>query len=473
MNKRRITLWLIIGLTFISLIVSLPGEFQLDLTIPSSRLGFKDIRLKRKFSRDGLEIKLGKNVLSRSLEIEKGIDLAGGSHLVFGVDMNGIEDNDREAALQAARENIERRINLFGLSEALVQTSKVSDQYRLIVELPGVEDVSQAVDLIGQTAQLDFRELSQEATATASFDDFVSTELTGADLARSQVQFDPNTGQPVVGLVFNSEGGKKFSDITARNVGKPLAIFLDQLPVTAPPLVKEQISNGEAVITGDFELEEAKKISVQLNAGALPVPIKIIEQRNVGATLGNESVQKSIRAGVIGLLMVVVFMITYYGYLGFLATVGLLIYGLLTISLYKLIPVTLTLPGVAGFLLSVGMAVDSNILIFERMKEEVRAGRPRQVAMELGFGRAWDSIRDANVCTLITCFILFNPFGWSFLNTSGMVRGFALTLGLGVFLSLFTGVVVTRTILRNFSNSGSGRKGKQVEVKKPIWRRNF
>jgi len=194
-------------------------------------------------------------------------------------------------------------------------------------------------------------------------------------------------------------------------------------------------------------------LSVQLNAGALPVPIKIIQQRNIGAILGETSVQKSVRAGLIGLLMVVLFMAAYYGRLGLLADLGLVIYGLITLALYKLLPVTLTLPGVAGFLLSMGMAVDSNILIFERMKEEERAGKAHAVAMELGFGRAWDSIRDANICTLITCFILFNPFNWSFLNTSGLVRGFALTLSLGVFLSLFTGVVVSRTLLRTFSKS--------------------
>jgi len=214
------------------------------------------------------------------------------------------------------------------------------------------------------------------------------------------------------------------------------------------PTVDEAITSGQAVIRGNFTLETAKQLSTLLNAGALPVPIKIIEQRNVGATLGQESVQKSVRAGMVGLLMVAGFMWAYYGKLGFLADLALIIYGLITLALYKLIPVTLTLPGIAGFILSIGMAVDSNILIFERMKEETRAGCHWKRAMELGFGRAWDSIRDANICTLITCFILFNPFNWNFLNVSGMIRGFALTLGLGIFISLFTGIVVTRTLLR-------------------------
>ncbi len=180
--------------------------------------------------------------------------------------------------------------------------------------------------------------------------------------------------------------------------------------------------------------------------------LKVIEQRNIGATLGQESVQKSIRAGLIGLSIVIGFMWAYYGRLGFLADLGLIIYGLITLALYKLIPVTLTLPGIAGFILSVGMAVDANILIFERIKEELREEKPWATAMELGFGRAWDSIKDANVCTLITCFILFNPFDWNFLNTSGMVRGFALTLGLGILISLFTGIIVSRTLIRMFGS---------------------
>lgn len=434
-NRRRFLLWFIIGLTLLSVLVDIPPQVSFG--------GYK-------FNRPQIDWQLGRINFFRDLNIKKGIDLAGGTHLVFEAEMEKIPEEDRDSALDSAKDNIERRVNLFGITEPLIQTSRIGADYRLIVELAGIEDVNEAVDLIGQTAQLDFRELSPEATEAASVFDFQPTDLTGKDLARSQVQFDPNTGQPVVGLDFNNEGGKKFAEITSRNVGRPVAIFLDQVPITIPR-VQEPITTGEAVITGEFTLEEAKKTVIQLNAGALPVPIEIIEQRNVGATLGSESVAKSIRAGLIGLLMVVLFMVAYYGYLGFLAAVALVIYGLVTLALYKIVPVTLTLPGVAGFLLSVGMAVDSNILIFERMKEEVRDGKPRDMAMELGFGRAWDSIRDANVCTLITCFILFNPFNWNFLNTSGMIRGFALTLGLGVLLSMFTGIVVTRTVLRTFS----------------------
>jgi len=431
MKKPRRVAWLILVISLLALLIDLPKQ------TPFIR-------------RPQIDWRLGKNRFVRDLEIKKGIDLAGGAQIVFQADMAGVTEADRDDALQSAAENIRRRIDLFGLSESVVQTSKLAQEYRLLVELPGVEDVGQAIELIGQTAQLDFRVLPAEATMAASLEDYQSTGLTGKDLARSQVQFDPNTGQPMVGLKFSDEGAQKFGEITKNNVGKPVAIFLDELPVTMP-LVREEILTGEAVISGEFDIEIAKQLSVQLNAGALPVPVKVLQQRQIGATLGDQSVQKSIQAGLIGLLMVILFMAVYYGRLGLLADIGLIIYGLLTLALYKLIPVTLTLPGIAGFLLSVGMAVDSNILIFERMKDEQRLGKSRQVAMELGFGRAWDSIRDANVCTLIICFILLNPFGWSFLNTSGIVRGFAFTLSLGVFLSLFTGIVVSRTLLRVFT----------------------
>ena len=445
-QKKKYLLWLIISITLISIIIDLPQ--QLSLKIP-----FTNIKIDQTISRPELKIKLGPINFFRDLEIRQGLDLQGGTHLVLEANMNDIKLESRQNAIDSAKNIVERRVNLFGVTEPTIQTSRLKDSHRIIVELPGVKNTSEAIDLIGKTAQLDFRELPQDASPSAdlvtSLSQFTKTGLTGKDLKNSQVKFDPNTGQPQVGLEFTQEGAKKFSDITQRNVGKIVGIFLDDIPITLPK-VNEAITSGEAVITGNFTIDEAKKLSIQLNAGALPVPLKVIEQRNVGATLGQESVQKSIRAGLIGLLMVIGFMWTYYGRLGFLADIALLIYGLITLALYKLIPITLTLPGIAGFILSVGMAVDANILIFERMKEELREGKPWQAAMELGFGRAWDSIKDANVCTLITCFVLFNPFNWTFLNASGMIRGFALTLGLGIGISLFTGIVVTRTLLRVF-----------------------
>lgn len=442
MTRKRILLLIIALLTFVSLYIDLP-PFRLK----TERFG---LNLDWQFSRPPLNLSIGNFRFYRDLEIKKGVDLAGGAHLVFQADMNNITPSDQLEAIQAVRNNIERRINLFGLAEPVVQTAKSGTDYRLIVELAGVTDVNQAVDLIGQTAQLDFRELSPEATEAASLDDFVVTDLTGKDLSRSEVQFNPQTGEPEVSLQFSPDGGRKFSDITTRNVDRPLAIFLDEIPLTAP-YVKEAIQDGRAVINGGFTLDDAKKLSIQLNAGALPVPVRVIEQKNIGASLGEESVNRSLQAGLIGLTMVILFMAVYYGWKGILADIALIIYGLITLALYKLLPVTLTLPGIAGFILSVGMAVDANILIFERMKEEIRWGKPYNLAMELGFGRAWDSIRDANSVTLLTCFILFNPFNWPFLNSSGMVRGFALNLALGVLLSLFTGIVVTRTLIRTFS----------------------
>jgi len=273
--------------------------------------------------------------------------------------------------------------------------------------------------------------------------------LTGADLRLSQVTFETQDRQPAVSIKFREEGKEKFAELTRQYLNYPLAIILDGEIVTRPT-VQTEIITGEAIITGDFSLEEAQQLAIQLNAGALPVPIKVLSQKNVPATLGQQAVTQSLTAGGIGLALVILFMSIYYGWMGIIASFGLVLYGLYTLAIYKLIPVTLTIPGIAGFLLSVGMAVDSNILVFERYKEEIRAGRDWKVALELGFGRAWDSIKDANIATLITGTILFNPLDFNFLNTSGSVRGFALTLILGIFISLFTGIVVTRTFLRLF-----------------------
>lgn len=424
------------------------------IDLPEIPIGFNygPIAISRTIGGYALDLNiLGLN-FARNLQVRRGLDLSGGLQVVLQADMSGVEEGEKDTALEAAKNVIERRVNFFGVSEPAVQTSKSSGHYRIIVELPGVTETQKAIGLIGQTAKLDFREQTLESTASAAPgapESFWPTGLTGRDLKKAAVTFDSATNTPQVALKFTQEGALKFEEITRRNIGRLLAIFLDDRPVSAP-LVNQAISGGEAVITGQFSLEEAKNLSIQLNAGALPVPIEVIEQRNIGATLGRESISKSLVAGFIGLLLVVFFMIAYYGRLGFLASLGLVVYGLITLAIYKLVPVTLTLAGVAGFLLSVGMAVDANILIFERIKEEIYGGKPAKAAMELGFGRAWDSIRDANTATLITCFVLFNPLNWSFLNTSGIIRGFALTLGLGIFISLFTGIVVTRTLIRVF-----------------------
>jgi preprotein translocase subunit SecD len=438
-------LFIILFIVAISIIIDLPKNWKIKF----NQFG---LNIDTVVSSPEINLSLGPIQFHRDLDIKKGLDLQGGTHMVLDADMSQVPDEAKEGALESAKNVVQKRVDLFGVSEPVIQTIQAQGKYRIIVELPGAQDINQAIDLIGKTAQLDFRELDEDKKASPEgvlLSDYQKTGLTGAQLKSADVQFNQQTSEPMVGLHFNQDGAQLFKEVTERNVGFPVAIFLDDLPLTAP-VVNEAINTGDAVITGNFTVDEAKKLSIQLNAGALPVPLKVVEQRTIGATLGEQSVQKSIRAGLIGLLIVILFMISAYGFLGFLASLALIIYGLITLAIYKLIPVTLTLPGIAGFILSVGMAVDSNILIFERIKEERWMGKPLAVAMELGFGRAWDSIKDANVATLIICFILFNPFNWGFLNTSGMVRGFALTLGLGIAISLFTGIVVTRTLMRNF-----------------------
>jgi preprotein translocase subunit SecD len=398
--------------------------------------------LGNKITRPDLHFTFNGNEIRKSFDLVLGLDLAGGSHLVFEADTTNVSEEKKATALQGVRDVIERRVNLFGVSEPSIQTSSFEGKDRIIVELPGIKDTREAISLIGQTAQLMFAEIGTEEEPGITI-----TDLTGADVKSAEVIFDTSDGKPAVGLQFTDEGGRKFAEITGRNVGKPLPILLDDTPISTP-IVKEQIIGNEASIQG-VTLEEAKLLAIQINAGALPVPVKLVEERTVGATLGAESVQKSVRAGLVGLAMVILFMILVYGRLGLVAAFALIVFGILTLALYKLIPVVITLPGIAGFLLSVGMAVDSNILIFERFKEE-RLKRNIKDALEVSFGRAWDSIRDANIATLLTAFILANPLDFSFLNTSGPIRGFAITLALGIVISLFTGIVVSRNLLRVF-----------------------
>ncbi len=429
MNRFR--LWFIILITLIAIFVDLP-RLPIDL-------GFRGVKV---------------NSLLDKFPIKLGLDLQGGSQLVLETQMDKINPVDKDSALDSAREVIERRVNLFGVSEAVVQSSKVGDSRRILVELPGLKDASSAAQLVGKTAQLEFREIpattSGEASSSGIPEVFlaVPTGLTGADLTKAQVTYGGGTkikSGPEVSLEFNSDGAKKFATLTKQNIGKQIPIFLDGEPISAP-VVQQEIIGGNAVITGEFSVEQAKNLAIQLNAGALPVPIKIIEQRSIGPTLGAESVSKSLIAGAIGLVVIVIYMAVYYGLLGILADLALVIYTLLVLAIFKtglfiLPPVTLTLAGIAGFILSIGMAVDANILIFERMKEELRWGKSKKVALELGFNRAWSSIWASNVSSLLTATILYT------LGTS-IVRGFAVTLAIGVLVSMFTAVVVTRTFLR-------------------------
>ncbi|MCL5409733.1 MAG: protein translocase subunit SecD [Patescibacteria group bacterium] len=439
--RPRINLWLIILLTLLAIWVNLPA---INLLPTSVDLFGKKINLN--VADQYLDPVVQK--ISDKFPIKLGLDLQGGTELTLQTNMDKIAPADRDTALEAARQVIENRVNLYGVSEAVVQSSKLGDQRRILVELPGVKDASVAANLVGKTAQLDFREIPASAEAEASKSGIPAvyfaqpTGLTGADLKKASVSFNGTNknGTPVIEIQFTDQGAQKFAEITKRNIGRPLVIFLDDQPISAPT-VSQEIIGGNAVIEGNFTLQEAKDLSIQLNAGALPVPIEIIQQRTIGATLGNSSVQKSLIAGIIGITTVILYMLIYYQVYGLLADCALLIYTLVVLAVFRVAGFTLTLAGIAGFILSIGMAVDANVLTFERMKEELRSGKVGSLALEAGFNRAWTSIRDSNISSIITATILY-MFGTS------VVKGFALTLIVGVLVSMFSAIFVTRTLLR-------------------------
>jgi len=385
-----------------------------------------------------------------------GLDLQGGTHLVYKADTSRLSSQQEiTEAMAGVRDVIERRVNFFGVAEPVVQTENVGGERRLIVELAGVFDIKEAIKSIGETPYLEFRELKRGsdgkilATSTADAKDFVPTELSGKYLSRATLGFDQTTGSPEVFLEFNDDGANFFEKITERNVGKPVAVFLDGVPISIPT-VQERISGGSAQITGRFTQDEARDLVRRFNAGALPIPISLLSQQSVGASLGKEALLKSLLAAIYGTLAVMIFMILWYRLPGIIAVFALGVYGALALFLFKLIPVTLSSAGIAGFILSIGMAVDANILIFERMKEELHFGRSLDTAMTEGFRRAWTSIRDSNVSSLITSVILY-WFGTS------LVRGFALTLGLGILVSMFTAITASRYFLRSLPHTGAGR----------------
>ncbi len=485
---------------------------------------------------------------SRNFDLRLGLDLQGGTSLTYAADVSQIDVADQADAVNAARDVIEQRVNAYGVSEPVVQTNRIGNDYRIIVELAGVKDINEAIRLIGETPLLEFRKAAglpddqakakaEEILAKAKapgadfaalakefsedtgsglnggdldfqrkgtfvpefekaiFDDlkvgeitpapiktqfgyhlikktdqrevddngtpvlevrsshilifsdegsaqagnYVATELTGKQLDRASVVFNQQTGAPEVQLQFDGDGTKLFAELTKQNLGKVLAIYLDGQPISLPT-VQSEITNGVAVINGDFTINDAKDLARRLNAGALPVPIALISQQNIGASLGQTSIERSLMAGLIGLALVALFMIIYYRLPGLIAVFALVIYSALVLAVFKLWPVTLTLAGIAGYILSIGMAVDANILVFERTKEELRAGRPLGSAIDEGFKRAWLSIRDSNVSSLITCFILI-WFG------SSLIKGFAVTLAIGILISMFSALTVTRTFM--------------------------
>jgi len=505
----------------------------------------------------------------KDFNVRLGLDLKGGSLLLYDADTSNVASEDRESAVEGVRDVIERRVNAFGVSEPVVRSIRNGDSWRIQVELAGITDVQEAAKMIGETPSLEFKEEAipvpltddeKKAAATENeavkkradevlaravrqedfaalanefsedpgnidpttgeklggdlgfvpqgtyeqtFDDVLFTQmkdgevfpqlvqtqygyhiikriesktvdqdgtqvvqvrashilfrtlptdtkpiedpytvtgLSGTQLKRSSVQFNQTTGEPEVLLQFNDEGTKLFSEITKRNIGKTVAIYLDGVPISVPQ-VNEEIPSGEAVISGSFSLDEAKQLVERLNAGALPVPVTLVNQQSIDATLGEQSVYRSLFAGIAGFLLIALFMIWYYRLPGLFSVIALILYTLIVFAIFKIWPVTLTLAGVAGFILSIGIAVDANILIFERTKEELRSGAPLIRAIETGFDRAWLSIRDSNISSIITSFILM-WFGSSF------IKGFAITLIIGIVVSLFSAITITRTLMR-------------------------
>ena len=348
---------------------------------------------------------------------------------------------------------IERRVNELGLTEPVIQRQ---GKDRIIVELPGVKDPEKAIAMLGRTAMLQFKDQSGNVV------------LTGKDLKDAKAQITSGN-QAVVGLEFNDEGGQKFADLTARNIGKQIAIVLDGDVLTAP-VVQEAITGGRAQISGSRSIEEAERLAILLRSGSLPVKIEVMENRTVGPTLGQDSKEKSIKAFSIGIIGVFVFMLLFYRFSGLVADIALLLYVMLLLLAMRYLNATLTLPGIAGIILSIGMAVDANVLIFERFKEELRRGKTLRSAMDAGFGRALVTIFDSNITTLMAAAVLF------YLGT-GPVKGFAVTLALGVVLSMFTAVTVTKFLLHfliysNFTTNpaffgvGAGKPANTEEVKK-------
>jgi preprotein translocase subunit SecD len=454
-------------------------------------------------------------IFCRDVTTRLGLDLQGGLQLVLQAEPRNPENPVTDEQLEAARDILERRANGTGASEPVVQTAQGN---RILVELPGIQNLEQAANIIQQTAFLEIvssgavplpegtmvcttegcpsrAQLSALASPTAAaaqpsasvgvtgtgsitatqtvtgtgaaattptaeasptpISQSYQTIITGdlIDGSRVLMQFDPTTGQPVVAFGLKGNGGPIFAEFTQNNVGNYMPILLDKRVISSPR-IESPIPNGDGQITG-LTAQEARDLALQLKYGALPVSLTPIESRKISATLGQEAIDKSITAGIIGLGLVVLFMIVYYRLPGVLASVALIIYSIITYAIFKLVPVTLTLAGIAGFILSIGMAVDANVLIFARLKEELRSGKTLSAAVEAGFDHAWPSIRDSNVATLMTCAILF-WFGATFGGAS-IIQGFALTLAIGVIVSLFTAITVTRTFLRAIVGTGLSR----------------
>ncbi|MCX6754425.1 MAG: protein translocase subunit SecD [Candidatus Nomurabacteria bacterium] len=385
-----------------------------------------------------------------------GLDLSGGTHLVYKADVSKIDPTDLKNSMDALRDVIERRVNVFGVSEPIVQVqdggfSNAGEQ-RLIVDLPGVTEVSKAIEMIGQTPSLDFRtenpnkEKAQNATIGAdgvvkldANSQYIATNLTGRYLDKAILEFDQNTGEPKVSLQFDAEGSLLFEKITRENIGKSVAIYLDGQAISIPT-VNEAITGGKAQISGSFTPTEAKLLVGRLNSGALPVPISLISTQTIGPSLGTQATAAGVKAALIGFMAIALFLIIWYRLPGMIAVLALSMYVVIMLAIFKLVPVTLTAAGIAGFIISIGIAVDANVLIFERIKEELRNGDSILDSIHHGFKRAWLSVRDSNISSMITAIILF-WFGTS------LIKGFALVFLVGVVISMISAISITRIFL--------------------------
>ena len=406
----------------------------------------------------------GNGIFGRD-EFKLGLDLKGGSHLVYSIDLTKKDPAQTDAdVIEGVKNKIERRVNAYGVTEPIVQTIRNERGSFVLVQLPGVKDIDEAIKLIGQTAELDFKEIVLDAEgkavldeegkeqwviATAKGSDGKERELTGKYLKpNAQVVLTPQTNEPEVAFEWNSEGAILFEQITQRNLKKPLGIFLDNQLISAPTV--QAVIKEKGVITG-LNLDAARTLAIQLNSGSLDVPLTLVERRDIGATLGQDSLRKSLMAGIIGSAMVIIFMIAYYRFSGFVACLALVVFVVLNLAVFKLVPVVLTLPGIAGFIVSIGMGVDGNVLVAERLKEELRRGRTLGAAIEESFRQSWSAILDANVTVIIAGVVLY-LLGSRLANF--LVMGFAITLLIGTVLSMFTQVVVTRTFMRTFVGLG-------------------
>ncbi len=458
-EDKKTTALLIILLTFLVYIITFPAYFNKGVVTINEKLPFTVPQLQER-------------------DFQFGLDLQGGAHLVYEADFSDVPAENREQRMEGLRNLIERRVDLYGIADAYVRVTGE----RLIVEIPGAHDLEEAINVIGETPFLDFREITPEKKEkieevedflgkplmeitsedfgkleesdienweVALEDPFETTDLTGRHLESAGVSFHHVTNEPFITLRFTEEGAVLFEEITERNIGESLATFLDG-ELLQRARVEEKISGGEAQITGDFTIKEAQEIARDLRIGALPVPINLLSQQSIGPEVGEDSFNAYLYAGMIGFILIITFMAFVYRLAGVVSAVSLSIYGLLVLFFFQVIPINLTLSGLAGFILSVGMAIDANVLIFSRMKEEMRKGNSLKKGIEEGYNRAWPSIRDGNFTTLMVAVILF------FITTS-FVRGFAVTLIIGLLVSIFTAMIITRGFLNVLGESKLGK----------------